>query len=92
MGFSLALDSIPVGWMWCPETESNRHVRLRTRDFKSRASASFAIRARLLTSSENKTHCTFWRIPFLNKVAENTVDERRTSASRLEFLDAAECW
>src|SRR6266852_2153960 len=30
---------------WCPETESNRHVLLRTRDFKSRASASFAIRA-----------------------------------------------
>jgi hypothetical protein len=30
---------------WCPETESNRHVLLGTRDFKSRASASFAIRA-----------------------------------------------
>jgi hypothetical protein len=31
---------------WCPETELNRHVLLGTRDFKSRASASFAIRAR----------------------------------------------
>jgi hypothetical protein len=30
---------------WCPETELNRHVLLGTRDFKSRASASFAIRA-----------------------------------------------
>src|SRR5260370_28174843 len=30
---------------WCPETESNRHVLLRTGDFKSRASASFSIRA-----------------------------------------------
>jgi hypothetical protein len=29
----------------CPETASNRHVLLRTRDFKSRASASFAIQA-----------------------------------------------
>ena len=28
---------------WCPETESNRHVLLRTRDFKSRASASFTL-------------------------------------------------
>src|SRR5260370_14614238 len=34
-----------IGMTWCPETESNRHVLLRTRDFKSRASASFAIRA-----------------------------------------------
>ncbi len=34
---------------WCPETESNRHVLLGTRDFKSRASASFAIRALLRT-------------------------------------------
>jgi hypothetical protein len=34
-----------TGVEWCPETESNRHVLLRTRDFKSRASASFAIRA-----------------------------------------------
>lgn len=34
-----------IGIKWCPETESNRHVLLRTRDFKSRASASFAIRA-----------------------------------------------
>ena len=34
-----------IGIEWCPETESNRHVLLRTRDFKSRASASFAIRA-----------------------------------------------
>ena len=33
------------GSCWCPETESNRHVLLGTRDFKSRASASFAIRA-----------------------------------------------
>ena len=31
--------------VWCPETESNRHVPFGTRDFKSRASASFAIRA-----------------------------------------------
>src|SRR6266852_933694 len=34
-----------AGVKWCPETESNRHVLLGTRDFKSRASASFAIRA-----------------------------------------------
>ena len=34
-----------IGFKWCPETESNRHVLLGTRDFKSRASASFAIRA-----------------------------------------------
>ena len=31
--------------VWCPETELNRHVPFGTRDFKSRASASFAIRA-----------------------------------------------
>src|SRR5947208_3041020 len=31
--------------MWCPETESNRHGAFAPRDFKSRASASFAIRA-----------------------------------------------
>src|ERR1035441_4670165 len=30
---------------WCPETESNRHGAFAPRDFKSRASASFAIRA-----------------------------------------------
>src|SRR3954447_17552574 len=30
---------------WCPGTESNRHVPCGTRDFKSRASASFATRA-----------------------------------------------
>jgi hypothetical protein len=39
---------------WCPETESNRHVLLGTRDFKSRASASFAIRAMSLTISNLK--------------------------------------
>ena len=33
--------------LWCPETESNRHAPFGARDFKSRASASFAIRARL---------------------------------------------
>ena len=37
--------STPENKHWCPETESNRHVLLGTRDFKSRASASFAIRA-----------------------------------------------
>ena len=31
--------------MWCPGPELNRYVLLRTRDFKSRASASFATRA-----------------------------------------------
>jgi hypothetical protein len=37
---------------WCPETELNRHVPFGTRDFKSRASASFAIRAlRVLDSN-----------------------------------------
>ena len=30
---------------WCPGPELNRYVLLRTRDFKSRASASFATRA-----------------------------------------------
>ena len=41
--------------VWCPETESNRHVLLGTRDFKSRASASFAIRAMLLLNSTAPT-------------------------------------
>ena len=31
---------------WCPGTESNRHAPFGARDFKSRASASFATRAR----------------------------------------------
>ena len=31
--------------IWCPGPELNRYVLLRTRDFKSRASASFATRA-----------------------------------------------
>src|SRR6266446_4477990 len=49
--------------MWCPETESNRHVLLRTRDFKSRASASFAIRAtgynaRILQQLLHSFHCS----------------------------------
>jgi hypothetical protein len=30
---------------WCPGTESNRHAPFGARDFKSRASASFATRA-----------------------------------------------
>ena len=30
---------------WCPGSESNRYALLRARDFKSRASASFATRA-----------------------------------------------
>ena len=30
---------------WCPGPELNRYVLLGTRDFKSRASASFATRA-----------------------------------------------
>ena len=30
---------------WCPGPELNRYVPFRTRDFKSRASASFATRA-----------------------------------------------
>src|SRR6266567_3165331 len=33
---------------WCPGPESNRYVPFGTRDFKSRASASFATRACLL--------------------------------------------
>ena len=37
---------------WCPETESYCYVPFGTRDFKSRASASFAIRAlRVLDSN-----------------------------------------
>ena len=32
--------------IWCPEPESNRHDRFRSRDFKSLASTNFAIRAR----------------------------------------------
>jgi hypothetical protein len=32
---------------WCPGPESNRYVSFETRDFKSRASASFATRAYL---------------------------------------------
>ncbi len=32
---------------WCPGPESNRYVSFETRDFKSRASASFATRALL---------------------------------------------
>jgi hypothetical protein len=31
--------------MWCPGPELNRYVSFETRDFKSRASASFATRA-----------------------------------------------
>jgi hypothetical protein len=31
--------------LWCPGPESNRYVSFETRDFKSRASASFATRA-----------------------------------------------
>jgi hypothetical protein len=38
---------------WCPETELNRHVPFGTRDFKSRASASFAIRAGTEPIEEN---------------------------------------
>ena len=34
---------------WCPGPESNRYVSFETRDFKSRASASFATRARPTT-------------------------------------------
>src|SRR5437879_9300630 len=34
---------------WCLGPESNRYVPLETRDFKSRASASFATRARVKT-------------------------------------------
>jgi hypothetical protein len=34
-----------AGLKWCPGRESNPHVPLRTRDFKSRASANFATRA-----------------------------------------------
>src|SRR5689334_22082496 len=37
---------ISVSQPWCPGPELNRYVLLRTRDFKSRASASFATRAR----------------------------------------------
>ena len=33
------------GCEWCPGTESNRHDSFESRDFKSRASASFATRA-----------------------------------------------
>ena len=36
---------INTGVLWCPEGDLNPHVRLRTADFKSAASASFAIRA-----------------------------------------------
>ena len=39
---------------WCPGPESNRYVPFGTRDFKSRASASFATRASLFSS----TYCT----------------------------------
>ena len=35
---------------WCPGRESNPHVPLRTRDFKSRASANFATRAGALSA------------------------------------------
>ena len=34
-----------AGFKWCPGPESNRYVSFETRDFKSRASASFATRA-----------------------------------------------
>ncbi len=33
--------------LWCPEGDLNPHDRLRSADFKSAASANFAIRARL---------------------------------------------
>jgi hypothetical protein len=36
---------------WCPGPESNRYVPFGTRDFKSRASASFATRARYAAAS-----------------------------------------
>src|SRR3989441_7139736 len=36
---------------WCPGPESNRYVPFGTRDFKSRASASFATRAGLAFKS-----------------------------------------
>jgi hypothetical protein len=40
------VQEVALEWVeWCPETELNRHVPFGTRDFKSRASASFAIRA-----------------------------------------------
>jgi hypothetical protein len=35
----------PLPTKWCPGPESNRYVPFGTRDFKSRASASFATRA-----------------------------------------------
>ena len=34
-----------MGLSWCPEGDLNPHVRLSTADFKSAASADFAIRA-----------------------------------------------
>jgi len=35
----------PPSGSWCPGPELNRYVSFETRDFKSRASASFATRA-----------------------------------------------
>ena len=37
--------TLAAGFKWCPGTESNRHDSFESRDFKSRASASFATRA-----------------------------------------------
>jgi hypothetical protein len=39
---------------WCPEGELNPHGQLRPADFKSAASASFAIRAGLDSSQEEE--------------------------------------
>jgi hypothetical protein len=47
----LAASDEELATSWCPGPESNRYVPFGTRDFKSRASASFATRAGLRSAS-----------------------------------------
>src|SRR5438105_3119956 len=61
---------------WCPGTESNRHAPFGARDFKSRASASFAIRAALKTN----VACSCYRARGLSRTSAGMVLDSPNSA------------
>jgi hypothetical protein len=51
-----------VAHLWCPEPDSNRHGRLRPRDFKSLVSTTFTIRA-TRTTTHPAGRCARERVP-----------------------------
>ena len=51
-----------VAHLWCPEPDSNRHGRLRPRDFKSLVSTTFTIRA-TRTTAHAAGRCARERVP-----------------------------